>query len=136
MKPVRYWDHRDITEYVPTEIGLQEACGIQWNTDDVLRFLTKIKLVPNSKKPGTLHAIWTGGRSRGRGNTAWYGSFWCRGKTIRAHKFSGVAILGLRPVKDLDHLDHVCEDALCVSCLECVPVIVNLKRRWGREENY
>lgn len=85
---------------------VREACGIQWNWADVRRFLDKTIVRGKCR-------IWQGAKSRGQGNTQWYGSFHTQGKTVRAHKFYGVAILGLRPTPG-EELDHECNDSLCV----------------------
>jgi len=103
------------------------ACGLSWCDADIARFLQKVRYDPE-----TGCWLWTGARSRGRGNTAWYGSFWAKGKTVRAHKFSTVALMGFRPRPGIDHLDHYCPNSLCVSCLQVVPEWVNLALRWIR----
>lgn len=101
------------------------ACGISWDHHDIARFLML------TRQDGK-HLVWAGAKSRGRGNTAWYGSFSTKGKAVRAHKFYAVAILGLRPRFGIDHLDHGCPDSLCVSCISVVPEWVNLALRWIR----
>lgn len=104
------------------------ACGISWDSSDIARFL---RLCVEDHSSGCL--IWAGAKSRGRGNTAWYGSFGPTGQnSVRAHKFYGVAVLGLRPQTELHHLDHLCPNSLCVRHIECVPISVNLKLRWIR----
>lgn len=98
--------------YAPVErwpayaFDVREACGIRWNWFDIRRFLDKCV-----KRGNCL--IWNGAKSRGQGNTQWYGSFHTQGKTVRAHKFYGVAVLGLRPGPH-EELDHECNDSLCV----------------------
>lgn len=57
------------------------------------RFRTKCRFDPR-----TGCVIWEGGKTRGRGNTATYGSFWYDGRRWFAHRWSGVFIHGL----DLD----------------------------------
>lgn len=118
-------------------LALHEACGIQWDDADVVRFLGKCSWesrVEDGKVKRCL--IWRGAKSRGgahraagrkAGNKKWYGSFSVKGKTVRAHKFSAVAIHGLGPGPD-DEIDHNCYDTLCVFCLECVPREVNQAR--------
>lgn len=86
---------------------VREACGIQWNWVDIRRFLDKTEADGNC-------LMWKGAKSRGQGNTQWYGSFSTQGKTVRAHKFYGVAVLGLRPSKEEGtELDHECDRSLC-----------------------
>lgn len=86
---------------------IREACGIRWNWADIRRFLEKTKRVGN-------HLMWLGAKSRGKGNHQWYGSFTTRGKTVRAHKFYAVAVLGLRPQPG-EELDHECHETLCLN---------------------
>lgn len=105
---------------------LLSACGISWDAADIARFLDKCRRNDNNC------LIWNGARSRGRGNTDWYGSFWVKGKMVRAHKFYAVAILGLRPRTGVHHLDHTCPNSLCVRHLQCVPISINLALRWIR----
>lgn len=94
---------------------LQEACGIWWDWSDIRRFAKYVERKGNC-------LLWRGGRSRGKGNKQWYGSFWVRavggrrGKSVRAHKFAAVAILGLRPAQGQE-VDHGCHATRCVSCL-------------------
>lgn len=57
--------------------------------------------------------FWTGARSRGRGNKAWYGSFHYRGKSIRAHIFAHDH-LGGKVCPPGHHRDHDCRFSLCV----------------------
>lgn len=104
-----------------------EACGLSWDGHDIARFLWLCDL-----DPATGCLIWQGARSRGRGNTAWYGTFATGNKSVRAHKFYAVAVLGLRPETGRHHLDHTCPNSLCVSHIECVPEFLNLKLRWIR----
>lgn len=130
-----FGDYRDFIDFVPFQWGTQTACGFSWDEKDVIRFLSKLSAQPHPTDPNKVCLIWAGGRSRGRGNTAWYGSFWTKGKTIRAHKFGGVAIMGLRPVRGEHHLDHECVNSLCVSCVRVTTILFNLKRRWGRHED-
>lgn len=94
-----------------TGLPLYTACGISWTSDDVSRFLERVVLPQSSR----CH-IWDGAKSRGQGNSQWYGSFYTQGKTVRAHKFAAVAILGLRPGPG-DELDHDCNNSLCVRHL-------------------
>lgn len=105
---------------------LQHACGISWDWLDIRRFLS---MTGPSSKLGRAHPCqqWRGAKSRGKGNLQWYGSFYTKGKTVRAHKFAGVAILGLRPGPG-DELDHECHDTLCISCLEVLTQAQNQAR--------
>lgn len=73
-------------------------------------------------EPRTGCVIWTGGRTRGRGNTAEYGSFWYDGRRWFAHRWAAAFIHGL----NIDGLTvgHCCPntpdghpDTLCVQHL-------------------
>lgn len=59
---------------------------LRYDQSDITRFLSFVDVLPCGCW------FWTGGRSRGRGNKKWYGSFWVKGRTVRAHRFSAVAI--------------------------------------------
>lgn len=89
-----------------TGLPLHTACGFSWTQADIDRFMSY------TLRRGKC-LIWNGAKSRGQGNSQWYGSFYTQGKTVRAHKFYGVAVLGLRPGPG-EELDHECNDTLCV----------------------
>jgi len=57
--------------------------------------------------------VWGGGKTRGRGNTAEYGSFWYEGRRWFAHRWAGVLIHGLR--LDGVQAGHTCANSLCVE---------------------
>lgn len=77
--------------------------------------------------------FWTGGRSRGRGRK-WYGSFWFRGKTIRAHRFACDFLGQFEPMPAGQHRDHTCVFSMCVNPehLEVVSPKVNQERKAER----
>jgi hypothetical protein len=108
------------TNWPPEAFEPQSSCGVTWDWQDILRFLGKVQRVGSC-------LLWAGARSRGHGNSQWYGSFWSHGKTVRAHKFSGVAILGLRP-GDGEDIDHRCHHSDCVSCLRVLSKADNQAR--------
>lgn len=112
--------------YSDYDLPYLEACGIRWDGYDIARFLSLCE----ENSDGCL--VWQGARSRGAGNTAWYGSFSTHGRSVRAHKFYAVAVLGIRPRPGVHHLDHTCCNSLCVRHVERVPEAVNLKLRWIR----
>lgn len=62
--------------------------------------------------------IWEGGKTRGRGNTAQYGSFWYEGARWFAHRWAGVHIHGL----NLDGVQagHCCPCGPNTLCVEHV----------------
>lgn len=117
----------------PPDEDLISACGITWNHYDIARFLLYCRV-----DPSTNCLIWIGGKSRGRGKTDWYGSFWIsskpgiKGRTIRAHVFYAVAVLGHRPRAKIHQLDHTCNNSLCVRHIACVPESVNRALQWIR----
>lgn len=113
---------------------VHEACGIRWDLNDILRFLNKFTKWERNDK-GTWCLLFTGAKSRGKGNKSWYGTFWCKGKSVRAHKFFAVAILGLRPRPNReDELDHHCFNTRCVSCVQVLTHAENQKRIRRRKD--
>lgn len=75
---------------------------------EIARFMSRVEVLPCG-----CH-FWTGARSRGRGNRKWYGSFWYRGQSIRAHRFAH-DVLGGKPCPPGWHRDHDCRFSLCVN---------------------
>lgn len=75
--------------------------------------------------------LWTGAKSRGQGNTAWYGSFKVEWRGVRAHIFAAAAA-GL-DVPSGHHRDHTCRNTLCVNPAHLEPVTPteNNLRRWS-----
>jgi len=59
---------------------------------DIDRFMSYVDKLPNGCW------FWTGGRSRGRGNKKWYGSFWLGHRTVRAHRFAHEVLGGHLPL--------------------------------------
>lgn len=75
--------------------------------------------------------IWTGAKSRGKGNRAYYGSFTIApGITVRAHIFACAAAGFGRPGEHRDHF--VCGNTLCVNTAHIEPCTPreNSLRRW------
>lgn len=127
MPPVRSFLSPVSDRYLPGVVN--EECGIRWDDHDIDRFLSKCVWRKNSDSPVEWCLEYTGAKSRGKGNIQWYGSFWTKGKTVRAHKFFAVAVLGLRPSpRGIDELDHLCFNTRCVCCIECVPREINQGR--------
>lgn len=94
-----------------TVICPRDARGRLLPLDALARFAAKCRF-----EPTTGCVIWTGGKTRGRGNTATYGSFWYAGGRWFAHRWAGVHIHGL----DLDGVQagHCCPggpNSLCVQ---------------------
>lgn len=87
---------------------MTETKLIQATQEDIDRFLSFVEKLPN----GCWY--WTGARSRGRGNKKWYGSFWVRGKMIRAHRFA-VEVFKKEHCPPEHHRDHICEFSMCVN---------------------
>ena len=72
--------------------------------------------------------LWAGGKSAGRGHSAYYGSFWFDGRRWSAHRWAAFFIHGL----DIDgvQVDHCCPagaHTLCVQHLQTVTAAVNRK---------
>ncbi len=95
---------------------------------DIARFMTFVDKLPSGCW------FWTGARSRGAGNRKWYGSFWYRGRTIRAHRFAAEVIGGAPPLQPDEHRDHTCVFSLCVNPahVETVTKVVNQERKTRR----
>jgi hypothetical protein len=97
---------------------------------DIKRFMSYVDVLPNGCW------FWTGGRSRGKGNKKWYGSFSYQGVTVRAHTFAHDHLGDdHRPCPPGFHRDHTCNFSLCVcpTHLECVPRKVNQERKVARK---
>lgn len=84
---------------------------------DIKRFMSKVDILPNGCW------LWTGGRSRGKGNSKWYGSFSLNGKTIRAHRFSS-EVLNKHKCPPGHHRDHTCDFSMCV-CPDHIEVVTH-----------
>jgi hypothetical protein len=84
---------------------------------DIARFMSYVDKLPNG-----CH-FWSGGRSRGKGNKKWYGSFHLNGRTVRAHKFACEVLGHMGPLPPGHDRDHTCVFSLCVNPehLEYVP---------------
>ncbi len=91
------------------------------------RFLAKCRFDPQ-----TACVVWCGGKTRGRGKTSWYGSFWFEGKRWLAHRWAAKYLLGL----EIDGLevDHECGNTLCMRHLAAVTGRVNTALYWVRIE--
>jgi hypothetical protein len=100
---------------------------IEATPEEIARFLSYVEKLPNG-----CH-FWTGGRSRGKGNKKWYGSFWFRGQSIRAHRFS-CEVFGHKHCPPEHDRDHICEFSLCVNDehIEIVHKDINQQRKIAR----
>lgn len=75
--------------------------------------------------------IWTGGRTRGRGNSTEYGSFWDAGRRWFAHRWAAVHIHGF-DLSGGETVGHCCKPApnsLCVQHLEPQTLAANIAER-------
>lgn len=92
----------------------------------IARFMSYVDVLPSGCW------FWTGARSRGKGNSKWYGSFWVpdMGMSVRAHRFSS-EVFNREECPPGHHRDHLCEFSLCVcpSCIEVVTHEENERRR-------
>lgn len=91
------------------------------------RFLAKCRY-----DPCTGCVVWVGGKTRGRGKTSWYGSFWYQGRRWTAHRWAAKFIHGLE-IDDLT-VDHKCGNTLCQAHLQAIPGLVNAAFYWIRVE--
>ncbi len=76
--------------------------------EDIDRFMRYVERLPNGCW------VWTGARSRGKGNRKWYGSFRLGKRAVRAHRFAA-EVLGQQPCPTGHHRDHLCRFSLCVN---------------------
>lgn len=110
----------------------RERCGFAWlprdaagralPVDALQRFAAKCEF-----DAATGCVMWTGGTTRGRGNSATYGSFWADGRRWFAHRWAAVHIHGF----DLGHdtVGHKCNRTLCVQHLEPQTLSANIAER-------
>lgn len=101
---------------------------MQATEEEIARFMSYVDRLPNGCW------FWTGARSKGSGNKKWYGSFWFRGKSIRAHRFSADHIGKFEPLPPGKHRDHLCVFSLCVrpEHLEHTSHALNQERKMRR----
>ena len=104
------------------------ATPLQFDAADIARFMRLVDKLPCGCW------FYTGSRSRGKGNRKWYGTFWVKGKRVRAHRFSAVAIGKQRELEPGEHRDHTCCFSLCVhpEHTEIVTHAVNQERKVAR----
>lgn len=96
------------------------------HSNPIARFAAKCEF-----KPGTGCVLWTGAKTRGRGKTVTYGSFWYEGKAWRAHRWSAEFIHG-QDFPDDYQVDHECNDPMCVEHVQAIPAPVNRELQWIR----
>lgn len=111
----------------------RDRCGFAWlprdpvtkrtlPVDPLRRFAEKCEFDAT-----TGCVLWRGGTTRGRGNSATYGSFWAEGRRWFAHRWAAIHIHGL----DLgdDTVGHRCNRTLCVQHLERQTISANVAER-------
>jgi hypothetical protein len=102
--------------------------------EDIARFMRYVEKLPGrlilpDGRETTACWVWTGARSRGKGNKKWYGSFRLGRRVVRAHRFSCEAFKGEELPADHGR-DHLCCFSLCVNPdhIEIVHKTVNQER--------
>jgi len=97
---------------------------------DIKRFMKYVDKLPN----GCWY--WAGGRSRGKGNRKWYGSFRVGKRTVRAHRFAA-EVLAKQPCPPGHHRDHLCCFSMCVcpDHIETVTAEENQRRKMENKKN-
>lgn len=105
--------HRTPRERSGMVLCPRDARGRMQPLDPLARFAEKCRF-----DPFTGCVVWTGGRTRGRGNTAQYGSFWYEGRRWFAHRWAAVHVHRL----DVGALQvaHVCPHGSFSLCVEHV----------------
>lgn len=81
---------------------------IEATDKDIQRFMSKVDKLPNGCW------FWTAARSRGKGNSKWYGTFSINGRSVRAHRFSS-EVFNKDECPPGHHRDHTCCFSLCVA---------------------
>ncbi len=81
--------------------------------------------------------VWTGGTTRGRGNTATYGAFWDQGRRWYAHRWAarhihGLEIDGLQVGHCCPHTPDGHPNTLCVQHLVGQTQLENLQEQMAR----
>jgi hypothetical protein len=101
----------------------------------VAQFLLAARFFAKTRRCESGCLVWTGALSRGgqRPHSGLYGSFWIQGQnSVRAHVVAAwmAGLIGETRVPEGMHLDHVCENTLCVDPrhLELVPAPENIAR--------
>lgn len=83
-----------------------------------LLFSDKIKTIFELSSGGLVPScyVWQGAKSKGKrkGTNSVYGSFRFRGKVVRAHVMAFAAFT-CHKIEDGQHIDHICENSLCVN---------------------
>ena len=97
--------------------------------EEIARFMFYVDKLPCGCR------FWTGARSKGGGHKKqkWYGTFWWRGKSWRAHMWSHDK-LGKKFFKPGHHRDHSCVFSMCVNPdhIDAVPPLENEKLKRQR----
>lgn len=83
--------------------------ALRWTQNDVKRFMQYVMKHPSGCW------IWVGGKSRGKGNKLWYGTFRCLSGVVRAHRFACEAIGWMGELPEGYDRDHKCGFSLCVN---------------------
>lgn len=85
---------------------------INATANDIARFMAKVDKLPN----GCWY--WMGARSRGKGNSKYYGTFHVSGhrggQSVRAHRFSS-EVFNEDKCPPGHHRDHTCNFSMCVN---------------------
>lgn len=100
-----------------------------------MRYVVKLPgrlILPDGRETSACW-LWMGGRSRGKGNRSWYGSFRLGTRSVRAHRFACEALAWIECPPD-HHRDHLCCNSLCVNPehLEVVHKVENQRRKMER----
>lgn len=88
---------------------------------DIERFVSKLAFNPITGCVIWMGCISYGGQRKHMKSQIPYGSFWYRGRTVRAHLWAAEHIHGIDRSNG-EHIDHACRYSLCVHHLRpCTP---------------
>lgn len=123
------YKEREHKEIVKGKKGFQ---ALDWASEEYLESALRRFLAKCEFDPFTGCVNWIGGKTKGRGKTRDYGTFWFAGKRWSAHRWAAKYIHGFN-IDDLD-VDHECCNTLCQRHLQPLPGDVNSAYYWIRLE--
>ncbi|MCI0552905.1 MAG: HNH endonuclease, partial [Anaerolineae bacterium] len=102
---------------------MKKVMGIEFDEGDIARFHRHWFPCPLEEC-----WLWLAAKSKATEAINYYGKFWVKGKTVRAHKFAFITHVGAYPKGW--HLDHKCHYTLCVNPAHLIPILPGLHNRY------